>query len=69
MSVAAQRIIPPTDDALPAVDMTNEGYARSLAYAGDASWQSIRILREQIILSLWQRHVAPIAEHGQRAAA
>ena len=51
------------------VDMSEEGYALSLAYCGDASWQSIRLLREQFILTLWQRHVAPRAEHERRAAA
>ena len=51
------------------IDMSEAGHALSLAYCGDASWQSIRILREQIILTLWRRHVAPRAEHEQRAVA
>ena len=57
------------ESSLPPVDMSEQGYALSLAYSGDASWQSIRILREQIILTLWRRHVAPRAEHEQRAVA
>ena len=55
MKATAQRIIPPTDDALPAVDMTDEGYRIALAYSGDASWQSIRLLREDILRSIWMR--------------
>ena len=57
------------EPSLLPVDMSEEVYALSLAYSGDASWQSIRILRERIILTLWQRHVAPRAEHEQRAVA
>lgn len=37
------------------VDMSEEGQARALAYSGDASWESIRILREDIMRSMFER--------------
>ena len=37
------------------LDMTEEGYALALAYAGDASWQSIQLLRNDVLRSIFQR--------------
>ena len=37
------------------VDMSEEAYERALAYAGDASWQSILILRTDIMRSVFER--------------
>jgi hypothetical protein len=54
LSAVARRIVP-ADDTLPAVDMSKEGYALALAYSGDASWESIRLLREDIFRTLWGR--------------
>jgi hypothetical protein len=39
----------------PLPDMTEEGYAISLAYAGDASWPSILLLRTDIMCSIFER--------------
>jgi hypothetical protein len=54
---------------LPAVDMSPEGQALALAYAGDASWQSICILQREIFTTLWHRHIAPIDDDMQEQAA
>jgi hypothetical protein len=54
MSAAAQRTVP-MDDLPPAVDMTDEAQKLALAYSGDASWESIRLLRADILRSTFER--------------
>lgn len=51
----AGRVLGSSGEPTSVPDMSEQGYASSLVYAGDASWQSILILRTDIFRTIWAR--------------